>query len=741
MSDPAKVVRLDVDAERVLKARLARLPSEIQALRDKSKVLLGENLKAFFDKLDDSLFDLADKAQSQGDQHAFFGSMRLLRVQRRAIEQQFLNSLDEGFARLETQPSGATGERTFTAETLTLVKNDDLEVQVAVDAMVAQAHRRFAETLGQVSYRMDSLVPVKVYAKNNPVGPDAICAALAAATGRLELDIKVRLVLLKTFDKQLMSELLNFYKSINQLLIDLKVQPTLRDMAEHSALPAAGQQARDLGLQGRVLVSGGVSARGEGVPAAGMREPTAQPVSFDEELAQLLNEMVRGVSAPTPGFLTSQTLSLASLVDVLSRVQREVKVSPGIADVRSLVAAFSDQRGFAAQLSRMDAELINLVSLLFEYIQNDQNLADPIKQLLSRLQIPIVKVALVDKGFFTQTGHVARRLLNTLAMAGVGWNGQVEDPLYKRIHSVVQRIVDSFEADTTLFGELLAEFGGFMDREKRRAALFERRVLDAEDGKLIADEARNRVTAEVGLRTQNFALSVEILDFIQGPWSSVLLVVGLKQGLDSPAWGENLQTLTELVWSLQPPHSPVERHTLIKLVPGLLTRLRAGLDLIAFNPFEMAKFFGSLEKQHMAFINAYAPQYNGAVPVTVAVAAVAPAPVAPAVDAISTDDLHWQQVAAFAQGSWFDFFDGQKPALRCRLAAVIRQTGNFIFVNRSGVKVTEKSHRELALALRAGTLRPLDSSMLFDRALEEVVSGLRKTNGMNLDLSEPPKKS
>ncbi len=64
---------------------------------------------------------------------------------------------------------------------------------------------------------------------------------------------------------------------------------------------------------------------------------------------------------------------------------------------------------------------------------------------------------------------------------------------------------------------------------------------------------------------------------------------------------------------------------------------------------------------------------------------------------------------------------------RCRLAAFIRPTGKYIFVNRNGMKVAEKTQQELAQALQRGHVRPLDNSMLFDRALETVVSSLRKS--------------
>ncbi len=84
-------------------------------------------------------------------------------------------------------------------------------------------------------------------------------------------------------------------------------------------------------------------------------------------------------------------------------------------------------------------------------------------------------------------------------------------------------------------------------------------------------------------------------------------------------------------------------------------------------------------------------------------------------------------VASLAQGAWFDLESGAgEDPLRCRLAAYIRPTGKYIFVNRNGVKVAEKSQLELALALKSGQMRALDHTMLFDKALETVVTNLRQ---------------
>ncbi|TNE95932.1 MAG: DUF1631 family protein, partial [Gammaproteobacteria bacterium] len=61
------------------------LPSSLIRLRDASGQSLKSMLANFFDRSDDALFELADRAGSNTDQTAFFDAMRELRLRRKAI--------------------------------------------------------------------------------------------------------------------------------------------------------------------------------------------------------------------------------------------------------------------------------------------------------------------------------------------------------------------------------------------------------------------------------------------------------------------------------------------------------------------------------------------------------------------------------------------------------------------------------------------------------------------------------
>jgi hypothetical protein len=90
------------------------------------------------------------------------------------------------------------------------------------------------------------------------------------------------------------------------------------------------------------------------------------------------------------------------------------------------------------------------------------------------------------------------------------------------------------------------------------------------------------------------------------------------------------------------------------------------------------------------------------------------------------DDDALTKVDNLRVGSWVEFQEDEEHKLRCKLAAIIKPTGKFIFVNRTGMKVLEKTRTGLALEFRRGAIHLLNDTLLFDRALESVIGNLRR---------------
>ena len=85
------------------------------------------------------------------------------------------------------------------------------------------------------------------------------------------------------------------------------------------------------------------------------------------------------------------------------------------------------------------------------------------------------------------------------------------------------------------------------------------------------------------------------------------------------------------------------------------------------------------------------------------------------------------QIEALSVGIWVEFVGQDDHNTRCKLAAKITAIDKFIFVNREGIKVVEKTTIGLAKELKEGTVRIISDGLLFSRALESVIGTLRES--------------
>ena len=99
--------------------------------------------------------------------------------------------------------------------------------------------------------------------------------------------------------------------------------------------------------------------------------------------------------------------------------------------------------------NQLESMTIEMVAMLFDFVFDTKDLPDGIKALLARLQIPVLKAAMLDGAFFAKKSHPARLLVNELAQAGLGWSpvmGQ-DDPLYRKVDGIVHAVPDRFADD------------------------------------------------------------------------------------------------------------------------------------------------------------------------------------------------------------------------------------------------------------------------------------------------------
>ncbi|WP_181298219.1 DUF1631 domain-containing protein [Pseudomonas sp. Q2-TVG4-2] len=757
MRTDAKVVHLKATPEQKPTSPAGRLPVALISVRDKAAQQLRLALQTLFDNADDSLFEIADRATSNAEQNAFFEAMRDLRMKRRGIERGFLQQVFESFAKLNQYEIGKPAQPEASFDSLALVQNDELEESVAIDTMVAKVMSRASQPLSHLTTRMNVLVSKKLDDKNNPLSPQQLCEYFLEACRSLGVEIKVKLIILKLFERYVLTDLEQLYAESNQTLVAAGILPELQ-----SAMPRRSPSRS--------------AATGSSAPRSGAGTGVSESSAYADDgvheafaaLQALLSELRGSVlparNLPNDAVPISSNDLMRLLSHLQSRAPQQVNEYDLPGQLEQLLQRVSAKSGKSRVVGEVDEDVINLVSMLFEFILDDRTLPDSLKALIGRLQIPVLKVAVLDKTFFSRGSHPARRLLNEIASAAMGWGEQDEaqrDSLYQKIEQVVSRLLNDFVDDPAIFSELLADFLAFTGDERRRSELLEQRTRDAEEGRAKAEMARQEVEHALNQRLLGKTLPEVVVRLLQEAWSKVLLLTCLKHGTQSEQWQAALGTMDDLIWSVTPHDDPESRAQLLELVPSLLKNLREGLVSAAFDPFSTSDFFTRLEALHVQTLQQLtqptqpaptnAPLARGEI-VTEQKLELPPRedeaddPISPAMVEVNEEivllapgesreqepeinladnDEALTQVDNLRVGSWVEFQEDEDHKLRCKLAAVIKPTGKYIFVNRTGMKVLEKTRMGLAIEFRRGAIRLLNDALLFDRALESVIGNLR----------------
>jgi hypothetical protein len=726
---------------------IVRLPVVLLQVRDKAAQQLKDALQELFDNADDTLFEMADRAHNNSEQNTFFEAMRDMRLKRKSIERAFLDRFYEAFLRLgQYQVTEPVIPTPVSFDKLSLVHNDELEKTVAVDAMVAKVLSRDGTALAQLTTRLNQLITQPLTDEANPMGPAMLCDFFLQAGRALGVGIKVKLIVLKLFEKYILSDTDHLYSEANQLLIATGILPELK------AIPARRSTDRTTRP----------SRSAEKFSEPGIAQAADKLDQGVQDVFSALQELllqVRGNIVPRHETnAEARPISSQDLLRLLSHMQQYVPASdtPDDFDLRNqleqLLTRVSVKSGKFRVVGVSDEDVINLIAMLFEFILDDRNLPPSLRALIGRLQIPMLKVAVIDKSFFSRGSHPARRLLNEIASAALGWGGRDDyqrDSLYVRVEQIVQRLLNDFVDDPAIFSELLVDFLAFTSDERRRSELLEQRTRDAEEGRARAELARQRVQQELNQRLLGKVLPEVVVRLLQEAWSKVLLLTCLKHGDESLEWQAGLTAMDDLIWSVELHEEPEARQRLLDLVPGLLKSLREGLTSAAFDPFATSEFFSQLEALHVQAFQHFSRLQDEASadgsPATDGEAADGPSMIqvveeivliAPGeqlfsepVQRLPEDDAGLAQVDKLRLGGWVEIQEDEEHKLRCKLASIVEPSGRYVFVNRTGMKVLEKTRMGLAMEFRRGTIRLLDDALLFDRALESVLGNLRKLKG------------
>lgn len=757
----------------------------INDCRDIALKRMTEALSKTLDTIEDELFSLAEKSTDREQQNLFLDARAQAREKRAAMEGQFRKQFLGFFERKVAGTEGADKAKAvdFSSLEMSLVEDDALEEKLAIDDITKRLGNKCDDELRAVSQRMGFMLSEPELKDDaNPIAPDTIVKALQAACDQMAANFQTKLTVMRMIEQGFAKEMHGVYRDINTHLVAREILPQIRVAYRRPQPAGARKPAGD--------------APAAAAPNNNTGHTAGTPNDLFATLQQLMAGNAGGAAASGHGATAAGgTVTSEGLLEALNRFQQQFESGqfqaaqfaamdrvqnfvPGETPVATLnVVRELKEQGVTNTGNQVDAMTIDIIAMLFDYVFEDSAIPDAVKALLAKLQIPVLKIAIMDKAFFSKKAHPARRLLDVLAEASLCFAGHAnkEDPLYQKIESVVDRLHHEFETDVALFEQVLADFEAFMlVHESASADMVERSARALHDGekremaRMIAlDESERRASAE--------DLPEAVTSMLRGPWARVLERIYLREGGRNQHFADALELADDLVWSVAPKLDAEARKRLVGMLPSLLKRLQDGLDIAAVEQQDRDQFFAALVDCHAAAVKAglrgesvsallSANQASAATSPLFQrlideererdeaarsstrsgvsriqftedgveieeIAGAAPTPEGDTAAPPETNDGGFAfarevEMPILKRGMWVEFLQASGEKVRAKLSWVSPLKGVYLFTNPGASEAMSIAPDALLQQFKRGVAKVMEETSLIDRAVDRMVSSL-----------------
>ena len=720
------------------------MPPRVRQLLERVLALLTPELDRELERvlmaLEQDVYGQAELARNPALQSGYMDTLRRLRLHRDRFAPTFLDGLKAEMMGIRT-PARPDDDAIDAPvyDSLRLVDHNEISEDAVLSAIALRHESRAGLPLLLLGQRFGVLAGAPAFdAASLPVGPQAFGRLLAEAGAALEINLETRLQLYKLYDRQLMPGYAPWVEAINALLDRANVLPELTFVPLRRRRAARGSEAAQDHRPAPPDSPTDVAAGRNYTAWPGEADRTAHGSAEEAEMLALLRELLaerHAVTDPTGAAAGRPRTALASAeVDAaLGALQTRAPTpqSPrSVPDIRqALLAQSRVQRGHATTLSGEDNDTFELLNLLYTAIGSELRKGAPSNDLLDRLQVPLLRVALQDRGFFVREQHPARQLLNAVAEAGAVWiaDDETDPQLNSKLQHAVDHVVTHYDGDATVFDSANQKLQQHLQAMARKAEVSERRHVDAARGRDKLDLAKARANEAIDQAIGGGTLPKFLRTLLDQAWTDVLTLVLLRHGEHSDEWRLHAAATAQIVAT----------HLLGEPAPdGLAARIESALGLVGYHGEEAVAIARQLtgmpdDKDDPASRTELAIKLKAR---TRLGADAEPKP--PELEPRTPREQEcYELLRALPFGTWIEFATNQQgDMVRRRLAWFSPTTGRALFVNQRGQRVDDNVAHDLdqvarLLAIGQARVVTADRGRLVDRAWQASITALRGLTG------------
>jgi hypothetical protein len=626
-------------------------------------------------------------------------------------------------ARHAAKPGDGYGDGYGDARALKIATDAELTLQLAAREVLESLTVACREETSALERRISYLVLRSAMKQGDKTFKvSSLWPCIEAACAEVTDDAAAGTLLLQLVGKRLGAELPQLYRVVNETLIDADILPRLK------------RSYREM-----TLVDPEVAA------------------AESAKMASALDRLVKARSKDGEGAATGPGGGNLELFDSMKTLQTAPPHAP--AGTHANIVRMARDSGAARAARPQESVTLDIVAELFDLLFGDPNVAEGIKALVARLQITVLKAAMLNKSFFADRRHPARRFLDSISTIAIRWGKVVnaDDPFYLKLSELVERIQSTFDGDMAVFDAANADLDTFLAEREKIEEKQDRELADA----VHAREEEIRLTRVAQMHAQRAAnqcierllgplVPREIEEFLRSYWRDVVQGRISQAGEDGAPAKEALQTVVALIWAVSPKHDPSERQRHAAALPSLLKKLNAGFDEIGAAPDERKTFMDALVDLQLAALRAEKqkppaakaksmeapeekPSARGAGP-TLQVSHATSTGVhvqdisLPGADELGADNTpdraDLRRVRQLVRGDWVDFITAGQSR-RERLTWINPSRTMLLFTNSASACAISITPDALAVRLRNQTVRiVLPDRPMFERAIHGAINSL-----------------
>ena len=689
------------------------------------KSYLQKAIATHLESIEQRLFDAADNKE-MGDVTA---DIQVLQKASQYLPSLYIDSVIKNLSSFSTEVVAETGN-TFSSpdkqsdwSSLELVATDEIENQLLLDGYISGCESKLPEVLYALQRRIEFISNTKdLKNSKNPFGPAVLMNTYVELIKGESFSKEAHMILFESFSESVLKNLGDVLDEINEQFIQANILPTLPKPKVKVSDGAAKKEATSFVNEkvDRVLSPQAQAPEGEQqgsvpvIPVANI-DPTLYTGLV--EMAQTYRSKVGEKSVSDGLLVTGKQLPTTELIDTLTTLQKEgavdgVDVNESVRlQIGSKVQVDGERQPYAEQ----DETLIDVVAMFFDVILQDRHLPDTVRAMIAQLQIPILKVAMMDKDFFAKKSHPARKFLNVLSQAGLGVSNesrQVKSAVFEKMEEVVARVLMDFDNDIEIFSELFEEFDIFMEQQQRQIEVIEERSRKVTKSTEQLELTKRQAAYEIALRLNGKPVPEFVQSFLDDAWKDVLVLALLRREREPAETDECINVIERLIVSVIEPADGKARAEILEELARLLKDIRVGLENISYDFYESAPFFKELESWHKRILRKDNDDCQGDIPVAAEVELVDfdEALCVSLEDGLlqelenevaqMPDDKFSKRANKMEVGDWVEYKSSEGATLRAKLSWKSSVTMQYLFVNDRGVKAMDISMADFADELR-----------------------------------------